>query len=567
MSKQQIEYSTVAKLIKNGKLNKGDLLGNKLKSEIAKELYKNNIRVHSKHYIPKDLKKYYYEEEITGGKINLIKSFKKIGSTVKHDLQKALGQVENFTQNTVEGVQNYANTVLHGRNDYPPNVRELINKYGELTIKSIIIDRTPVPSILTSALNAVSLGKFSKRMNVLPYDKLFHLRMDITFENNKKLTVEKNEVINMYTNSKIIKGSEQLNVPNITQNLTLNQLLEGAKRVQGNKFFKYSASSNNCQDFILSLLKGSNIGNEETYNFVKQNTEHLFKGDSFLRKFSNTVTDIGSKVNEITQGTGLKNNEEIQSIVFKNKVNNTNIQNKMAKVKYCESDSDSSSSDSEHETPRSGIFEEKEILKKIKMLRKEIKSHHKMHGGKINIAKSFKKLGNTIKRGFERKIIPVANEVGHYITDKKGGLATDIIKYGIPAASSAVLGGLATVATGGNPVAGVAASALGAKLGTMGAAKLRKTTGTGMNNLELEMDGEGLKRRRRINSIDQLIDTHRNREYKEFQDALRIMATDINREKHPPKIPKYSKALGSGFKKGSIEAKEHMAKIRAMKKN
>ena len=61
----------------------------------------------------------------------------------------------------------------------------------------------------------------------------------------------------------------------------------------------------------MSLLKGSNIGNEETYNFVKQNTEHLFKGDSFLRKFSNTVTDIGSKVNEITQGTGLKNNEEI----------------------------------------------------------------------------------------------------------------------------------------------------------------------------------------------------------------------------------------------------------------
>ena len=84
-----------------------------------------------------------------------------------------------------------------------------------------------------------------------------------------------------------------------------------------------------------------------------------------------------------------------------------------------------------------------------------------MIGGKVKIGKAF-------------------NRVGDYVTSKKGGLASDLIQYGIPAASSALLGGLATAATGGNPAAGIAASAVGSKLGAMGAAELQKKTGTGM---------------------------------------------------------------------------------------
>ena len=43
------------------------------------------------------------------------------------------------------------------------------------------------------------------------------------------------------------------------------------------------------------------------------------------------------------------------------------------------------------------------------------------------------------------------------------------------------------------------------------------------------------------------------------------MAKDINLEKHPIVPPKHSRPIGSGFKKGSQEAKDHMARIRAMK--
>ena len=38
-------------------------------------------------------------------------------------------------------------------------------------------------------------------------------------------------------------------------------------------FFTYNAVSNNCQDFLLAFLQSNNLGNNENYTFVKQDTE------------------------------------------------------------------------------------------------------------------------------------------------------------------------------------------------------------------------------------------------------------------------------------------------------
>jgi len=298
-------HTTVNKLIKLGKLKQDDMIGGKLTSEKARKLYKNNIRVHIRHYVPKDQRKYFHDVEIKGGMLDIGNAVKKIGSTVKHTFNKA-----------VEKVGQYTDVVLHGRNDYPPKVRNLIKIYGDKRITHITVDRTPVPSVLTSALNAVSLGAFKQRFDKLPYDKLFHLRMDLTFSDNTRLAVEKNEVINMYTNPKKLKEGEQRDVICRESDLTLNKLLAGGQNIQKDKWFGYSASNNNCQDFILSLLNGSHIGNDQDRQFVKQDTSSLFQGDSFLRKFANTVTDIGSKVNEITTGAGLEGHSHVQSVLF-----------------------------------------------------------------------------------------------------------------------------------------------------------------------------------------------------------------------------------------------------------
>jgi hypothetical protein len=87
----------------------------------------------------------------------------------------------------------------------------------------------------------------------------------------------------------------------------------------------------------------------------------------------------------------------------------------------------------------------------------------------------------------QNKVVPVAKEAGRYITKRKGGLASDLVHYGIPAftstlgsATGAALGGLATGGAGGEFVGGVAGSALGSKAGDYLANKIGNATGTGL---------------------------------------------------------------------------------------
>jgi len=692
--------------------------------------------------------------------------FEKLGKQAVQGIKKGAEKVEQFGKKAIKKTGEYVDTVLHGRNDYPPNIREIIKKHGDKKIVSMTIDRTPVVKALTSVLNLVSKGAFNERLSKTPYDKLFHLRVDVKFEDGYKLAIEKNEVINMYPNPIKKEGGEQKPVSLVPPFISLNELLRNGQKIQGNKWFHYSAYNNNCQDFIIALLKGSGIGSQEDYNFIKQDTKALFKGDSFLRKFANTVTDLGGKVNEITMGSGINEESCVQSVIFSRpewtkaraikwlkkhgysgleqdlkkdhrrfrqidpeeltkynyitKSIGDNIEliiaykkilsnNKYNKMRPYESESDSSDSDIEG----SGLKRERRIISKLHKLRDEIGEHQEVHGGKIDIGKAFKKLGSTIKKGFNKEIAKptekIANKAGKYITAKKGGLATDLIDYGVPAASSAllgglagmatgglggvagsaagaklgkeylapelhkltgagmvggihgirggkikkkdvekffrdigkkvvgkkaekkieeygekagkyitakkgglatdlidygvpaataaVLGGLAGVASGGNPIAGVAGSAAGSKLGKEVIAKeLHKATGAGVkkrgrppkhkggdlihidigsHNAKGDIEGEGVKKRRgrrsKNTSLEDLIENNREKEQREFKDALRIMASDINKEKRATPPPKYSKPLGSGisgcgkFKKGSQEAKDHMARIRAMK--
>jgi len=119
-----------------------------------------------------------------------------------------------------------------------------------------------------------------------------------------------------------------------------------------------------------------------------------------------------------------------------------------------------------------------------------------MTGGKIKVSKALKKLGRDIKKGIEKEVINpikkdvqrefidpakkvVEGDIGGYVTSKKGGLASDLVKFGIPAVVGGLSGMTATALTG-NPVAGMAASAVGSKLGSLASKEVAKATGTGM---------------------------------------------------------------------------------------
>jgi hypothetical protein len=336
------------------------------------------------------------------------------------------------------------------RLDYPPRVRKILGKVGNDIIASIEIGRTPVPSLLTNALNIISFGEFQKKFGATPYDKLYHLFMIIRTTKGTRFMIEKNEVINAALNYKIPPNTELKKADGIRQNVSINDfLLKGLQRQGKEKFFTYSASHNNCQDFIVNLLQANYIGGD-IISFVKQNTAQLFEGLPRLRKIANTVTDAAAVADRVIQGTGERNLLSHKKYIDMPK-----------KHRGPESDSDSDSDGG-----------------------KVVHHHHHhyhMEGGAIN----FKKIGSTIKSGFNKTFTPALGRK----------IASAAIHQGIP-----IVAGLAGDALGG-PLGGIAAGYAGQEA----AKAIGKST------------GYGIKRQGR-------------------------------------------------FPKGSEEAKEHMRKIREMKK-
>ena len=196
--------------------------------------------------------------------------------------------------------------MFKSRLDYPPKVRNILSKVGGDTIQSVEVGRTPVPSLLTNALNIISFGEFNKKFGATPYDKLYHLFMVIRTTKGERVMFEKNEVINSALKYKIPPNTELKKVDGIHQHITINDfLLRGLQRQGKEKFFTYSASHNNCQDFIVNLLEANHMGGD-VIEFVKQNTKQLFEGLPRLRKISNTITDVAGIADKIIHGRGEK---------------------------------------------------------------------------------------------------------------------------------------------------------------------------------------------------------------------------------------------------------------------
>lgn len=216
---------------------------------------------------------------------------KKAFTDLRYDI---IGKTDPIKK-TIEGV-------IYGASDYAPYVRKLLADNGHKRIIRLSAGRKPVNSILTGALNVVSLGQFAKQN---PYDELFHLSLNAQLEDGTILSIEKVENINLVINPKEKPNTEFEQIGNFHP-VTLNGLMDGGKRVLGDKFFKYNASNNNCQDFIMALLKGSNLGTPENYKFIKQNTEQIFKGLENTLGLSVAVTDLGNRASVARYGGKIK---------------------------------------------------------------------------------------------------------------------------------------------------------------------------------------------------------------------------------------------------------------------
>ena len=175
-----------------------------------------------------------------------------------------------------------------------------LNLYGNKTISSMSVYRTPIQSMINIALNLLSFGKFEEVKKKYGYDTLFHLALVCVID-GKNVIVEKNEVINISTSYTVTSDTETMPVSTGGKLLTLSRMLENTKKYMGDtKFYQYDASNNNCQDFIIAILNSNNLLTPLVNTFVKQNTEELLKElPEYTSKVSRFLTDTGAIISRI----------------------------------------------------------------------------------------------------------------------------------------------------------------------------------------------------------------------------------------------------------------------------
>lgn len=185
----------------------------------------------------------------------------------------------------------------------PPPVRKLLTKIGNETINSIEIVRTPISSFVSGFLNVISLGAFNKSLKENGYDKALHLSLFI----NGTYTLDKQAVISLVKGNPIKKDSETLSVT-VGSSITFNELLENTRLLMGDSnFSNYNAKTNNCQNFVMSILKANGLLNDQESAFIKQDAYKIFQKLGWMtEKIANVVTDTGALADKVIEGEGVK---------------------------------------------------------------------------------------------------------------------------------------------------------------------------------------------------------------------------------------------------------------------
>jgi hypothetical protein len=189
-----------------------------------------------------------------------------------------------------------ANALINGRKGISPSANRFLDERGSEPITQITISRSPISSALIGTINVLS-PNFKKKNK----ETLYHLKLLIR-TSKTSLSLEKNSGIEI-SNFKMERNAENLYVV-FQSGITLNLLLDRTKQLMGNRFLPYSSRDNNCQHFIIAILKANRLATSHNILFVEQAVEHLFT-DNF-RKVSNTVTGLAGVASILKEGGEIK---------------------------------------------------------------------------------------------------------------------------------------------------------------------------------------------------------------------------------------------------------------------
>lgn len=249
---------------------------------------------------------YFADQLMSGRKFNEINANDFTVDTNQNDKV-----IMNYFQHTTLGaglidtIKNVANRVkgfFIGRNDFSPNVRNLLSLYGNNTVKHITVARTPVSKIAQILVDFLSLGTVGMKKKELNYDDIYHLFMVVTLDNGQRLRIEKNEEIGITDN--YMARDNGMNV-NITHTVTFSDLLNKPLQAIGDSFYRYNARTNNCQLFVTNVLKNNNLFTSALGGYINQNAEELLsKSPDISKKVLDLATELRARSSILINGYG-----------------------------------------------------------------------------------------------------------------------------------------------------------------------------------------------------------------------------------------------------------------------
>lgn len=200
------------------------------------------------------------------------------------------------------------------------NVKKMMSRYSSEVISGIRVCRVPIVSVIEKFLRFVSGDKIKPE-----YDKIYHLYMLIYLRGGTILRVERNQTfqmqvaspkdINMSVSEELpedVKGpaSVTIKVPgSITLGEAMKSFIEEAQNRNPKMGpWRYASMSsgdipsNNCQDMVISWLKGMGVLTFGVEKFVKQDIDKLLPEPA--NQAQQAITDVAGAVGQHLLGKG-----------------------------------------------------------------------------------------------------------------------------------------------------------------------------------------------------------------------------------------------------------------------
>lgn len=263
-----------------------------------------------------------------------------------HQTMELMSNISGFTnkitdemKNIIEKIPpetNLANVTQHLLPyHYTKHLQDWLAAHGNMLITSMVIRRAPITSATNDISQYVSLGAWEKAKQLAGYDSMFHLVLII----NDSFIIQKLSVVDIRPLNEREKA-EYMTVP--TPYISINNFLDRGRHYMGDKaFFTYNPFENNCQNFVLNLLKGNNLATPEIEGFVIQPLQELIR---HLPSWYPTVAHLATNLANLSGSGKLINHRrstgiftsEFRDLVNDIKMNHERLRNAITHLKALE---------------------------------------------------------------------------------------------------------------------------------------------------------------------------------------------------------------------------------------